>query len=394
MAPNRSSRSKKHSRRSSQVKRANLHEPKVIDGKDRVTRRKERETRREREAASNVSLLKVRVRPAGGKGLATILLGTIIICGGVLAAAWGAGRWFVMGYPDTLWLYLAIGMLASSAGVGFIARSMDDVRTWTILTATLASIALIGEIGFGPSCPAAAACGTVGARGSLGLPLTVCVIALATAATYGLGRVAFRRAIDRRPAAGRISLRIALGGMLISSALLGLPVALAVVGTDLALRPEPGFARTARTVSMEDAECFPISQAPPRLYARANPVAVSTEWSSFAVGRVHENRHTGADGKRLPASLVSYGEVSPYEAVVTIDNATGDTVSVTCRRLSATAGRATKADAAPLAADKIKSENPLNPPRPGGSSADILQQPTAPETPAAARKSAKATAGK
>ncbi len=334
--------------------------------------------RRERDAETNESLPKLRVRPAGRRGALALVAGGLLVIALVLGAAWLLGRWFSMGYPDSVWAYFGIGMLAAAPGIGHVARSERDVRAWTLFGITTMLALFAAEFLVGPSCPSSGTCAVVGVRGWLGLPGSIAVMTILGAASLLVGRFMYRRAVPRRVRHGRMTAAITIGGILSLSVAWGLPLAATLVAADVMLRSEPGMAKVARTEAMLDADCFSITDDEPELYARPNPDAELSLWSSYAVGLQDERRVTSTDGKRLPAPIWRAENVSPYEATVAIDKATGDPVIVSCRRISPAAGTATKADGTPLPADKIKSESPLNPPRPGSSSADLLKQPTTP----------------
>lgn len=378
MAPNKSSRSKKARSRSAQVKKPQLRSSQIRDGKTRAQRREERARQRQVALAGDTTVQKRRVRPAGRMGLLALVAGGLICQAVMLVAGLLTHRWNTVAYPDSMWLYLGFGLLVSAPAVGFIAESRADVRFWSTLSGFITLGALASEVSFGPKCPPGN-CTSLGARGVLGLPLSVALIVILAITAYVLGSFMLSFALDRRVRHGRTSWGITLSSMALPGLIVGLPVAGILLIGDLAIRPQPTHAQTARTEVID--ACFQFDEPTYDLYVRANPVADATFWGSYLVGRRGETRRSDGLGERLPKSPLRLTTPSPYEAVVNVDTESGAATQVICRRVSPRDGNATKHDSA---TPDIKSENPLNPSPPGSSSPDLLQNPATGAAPAPA----------
>jgi hypothetical protein len=70
------------------------------------------------------------MRPSGVGG---VLLMLVVAWIGVALIAWGAlalDRWFQVSYPDSLWLFVAIGVVAVAPAVGRVSRTPRDADAW------------------------------------------------------------------------------------------------------------------------------------------------------------------------------------------------------------------------------------------------------------------------
>lgn len=303
------------------------------------------------------------MRPPGAGGWATVLLVAWLGVAGVAAIGMTLDRWDVVGYPDSLWLYVAIGCAVVAPAVGRVSRSAVDADAWGLQTLVVTAALFVAESVFGPNCPIGADCSTIGARGSLGLLLSLVVIAGLSALAWGLARWMYRAASNRRPASGRVKARFAVIGMIALLLFPGTVVAAALVGTDLLVRDTPGLALDG--VREVEVTCFGIEDAP-HLIARAAPQGYNADWRTFAVHRDGEDRPgtltssepdadaadadpakptKEADEKpkpkaekpakrdKLPSNWATLDYVHPYEATVSF-NERGDAVHVTCRKVA------------------------------------------------------------
>jgi hypothetical protein len=281
----------------------------------------------------------VRMRPAGAGGVLYVeVLAWLAVAGVALAGAL-LGRWNILSYPDSLWLYVAFGTFAVAAAVGRVARSATDADAWGLQALLVPLVLLVAEALLGPGCPTGGSCASVGARGSLGTFWSIVVIVVLAAASWALARWMYRSAADRRPAQGRISYRIVTGGLLMLFAVPGLVFAAALVGTDLLMRDTPGHVADAK--DQVTTSCFSDS-ATPSLAVRPAPVGYTSEWTTFAVRNADEHRK-GIGSKPLPSDWSGLDDVYPYEATVSY-NHDGDAVDVTCGKVNPASGRATAAD--------------------------------------------------
>lgn len=386
---NRSSRSRKGKARSAQTKKPELRAPEVRNGATRQQRRDERSERRERLATTSVNVQLARKRPSGIVGWMTSWLGA---AGIVALVAWAGHKlnlWGVAGYPDSLWLYIAIGGLAASPALAYIALGQREVKAWAIQVGSAALGLLIAEQVLGPACPAAN-CGIVGARGAFSLPGSVlAVLVLATAAAW-IGLRMLRRAEYRRPRGQvRTSITATLTTMTMVMLIVSLPIAGVLMLVDGKLRPQTRFAAQA----VDDARdyCFPIGARKARLAQRPASYDAASFYASYWV-RVAGEKRAMPKGSSLPASYLTSASPSPYEARVTYNTITGETM-VACRLLMP-GTVATKADLKPTPSQStpdqlgFSSDNPLRQNVPGGSSPTIL---IAPKDPAAAAAGAGTT---
>jgi hypothetical protein len=306
---------------------------------------------------------------------------------GVVLAGYLLGRWDTFGYPDTLWLYVAMGFAVAAPAVGRVSRGPLDPDVWALLAVVVPTGLFVAEAIFGPSCPIGADCSTIGARGSLGLLLSLVVVALLAAISWGLARWMYSAAMKRRPASGRVNGRITAIAMLTLLLFPGSVVAAAVIGTDVLMRDTPKLASAA--AEQVEEECFDFA-ASPDLVARSAPEGYNTGWRTFAVHNVDEDRKgiqndpepaddtskdtaTGADKDKhkdkdkdarkapakptfepLPDDWATLGYVHPYEATVSFNEA-GEPVHVTCRKVAS--GQAVQDD---LVTEEPDS-NPMSP---------------------------------
>lgn len=292
------------------------------------------------------------MRPAGIGG---VLFTQVLAWAGVALVCWAAwmlGRWYVVSYPDSLWLFVAIGVVAVAPAVGRVGRTSRDADAWGIEALVVTGALLAATIVLGPSCPTGGDCATIGVHGSLGTLLSVLVVLLAALAAWGLARWQQRSAEFKRPGAGRVSYGSTLAVMLGMFVFPGALVGAAFIGLDMLARSTPALARTA-AVEVER-ECYGLTAAPD-LAVRAAPNGYNPQWTTFAVRRSSESR-PGVDGKDLDVTWATLDRVHPYEATVSF-SADGQLVGVTCRKVGPGTGNAVKADEAASPPDS----NPLSP---------------------------------
>jgi hypothetical protein len=374
----RSSRSRKAKTRSAGTKKAHLRDPQVREGATRQERRSSREKQRAQEAASSSRGPLVRMRPAGLGGGLVLAVGGAIIVALVLAAAWALGRAWVFGYPDSLWLFAAVGAVAAAPAIGFVARRPQDVQLWAAVSGMVALGALAAEISLGPKCPATD-CGSVGARGYFGAPLSAIVVAVLALAAWQLGVLTLNRARLSRPRGGvRTTIGAASGALAMLGILTGLPIAGIFLLADISLRVEPSYAQKA--FADVRSYCFDLNSPERALALRPVGSDAAPFWTSFYVRLAHD--HRGLPGKAtLPTNLLKQADPTPYEAEVTYNRDDGS-VFVECRMINPT-DHATKANLAPIADTNVSqplglsTDNPLNANVPGGTSPEILTNPSA-----------------
>lgn len=318
-------------------------------------RRAKAERSREREAAGSrdsASGPAVRVRPAGVGG---VLLVQVLAWLGVAAiAALGIylERWNLVSYPDSMWLYVAFGTLALAVAVGRIGRGAIDADAWGLLSLLVPLGLFIAEVVSGPECPTGGNCASIGARGSLGVALSVLLILVLAFASWALARWQQRAGADRRPAHGRIRYHIAAVTMVVLFVFPGLVLAASMIGTDIWLRSTPPLVQTAQ--EEVERECFGLLDAP-ALAVRAAPHGYNPAWTTFAVRRAGESR-PAVGSKKSTSDWVGLDDVSPYEATVSFTSG-GEAVQLDCRRIGPGTGNATKDD---LKQDEPDS-NPMSP---------------------------------
>jgi hypothetical protein len=303
------------------------------------------------------------MRPPGAAGWLPVLLVAWLGVAAVAVIGLALDRWDVVGYPDSLWLYVGFGCAVVAPAVGRVSRSPVDADAWALQSLVVTAALYVAEAVFGPKCPIGADCSSIGARGSLGLWLSLLVIAGLAIAAWGLARWMYGAASKRRPASGRVRARIAMTAMIALLLFPGTLVAAALVGTDLLVRDTPGVALDAVREVEED--CFGIDDTP-HLIARAAPRGYNTGWRTFAVHQDGEDRpgtlrtattdadaadadptkpKTEADEKpkpkaqakprrdKLPDDWATLDYVHPYEATVSF-NREGEPVHVTCRKVA------------------------------------------------------------
>ena len=311
---------------------------------------------RERDLNERKSGPLLRVRKATALGLVSMFAGAWVLVALIIAAAHWLQAWDIMGYPDTLWLYVAVGGVAVAPVVGRVALRAGDTLAWAVQIGLIALGALIAEAATGPTCTPGN-CDTIGARGSYGLFGSVILILAAIAITWWLGRLVYDRVSLSRPRAGRVRYAAMYVSMLVLGVTIALPVAGTLLALDLWARSAPSIASKAKADVAQ--YCFDITEPRYQLDVRPYPGSEATFWKSFLVRRASENRATfTAAGKstELPSNWVT-APIQPYEALVTYQTET-NTTDVQCRLISPTAGKATTQDANP--ADAVV-KDPTNP---------------------------------
>ncbi|MCW2923760.1 MAG: hypothetical protein JWM98_1164 [Thermoleophilia bacterium] len=281
----------------------------------------------------------VRMRPAGLLGYLWVLLFAWLGVAAVAVVGRLLDRWDTVGYPDSLWLYAAIGVVAVAPAVGRVARSGADADAWGVQALLVPVGLFVAEVAIGPDCPNGASCQSIGARGWLGTPLSIAVLVVAAVLAWALARWMYRFAARRRPASGRVRYGIAAAAVLTLLIAPGTVLAAALVATDLLVRDAPDLAQDA-TAQVEQ-ECFGLQDAP-ALTVRAAPQGQNPLWTTYAVRRVHEGR-PGIGKQSLPSDWVGLDDVYPYEATVSYDS-DGEAVAVSCRKVAPDAGKATADD--------------------------------------------------
>lgn len=318
-------------------------------------RRAKAERSREREAAgarTTETGPAIRMRPAGAAGLAFLLLLAWLGVAAVAVAGLLLDRWYVVGYPDSLWLFVAIGCVVVAPAVGRLSRSSLDPHGWGAQSLLVPMFLFVAEAILGPKCPVGADCAAVGARGALGVVGSLVVILVLAMAAWALARWMYGLASYRRPAQGRVGFGITTVAFLTLLVFPGSVLAATLLGADLFIRDTPELAERATTEV--DRECFGLSGAP-QLVARPAPAGYNPLWTTFAVRRADEDR-PGVGRDSLPRNWTTLPFVHPYEATISF-NQDHQVVSVTCRRIGPGTGNAVAAD---LARDEPDS-NPLSP---------------------------------
>ncbi len=384
---------------------------------------RERKASRER-AARQAKKVAVRMRPDGRGGLGWFAAAGWTIVGLILLASLVGDRWFTYGWPDSLWLFIGLGVLAASPAMGWVSQNAADVRFWALQGGLVSMFVLALTVNLGPPCPDGGPCSAVDAWGRYGLGTSIGMVLIATALSWYVGLVMLRTAEGRRPLGPpKMSRSLMMKGMLWPFVLLTVPVAGVLVSIDSALRPQPAWAQTA--IREVQTFCFDDYRAQQSLAVRPDVDGVSTMHVGYLVRRTAESRplpsnarvklkvHTSAapaakpgpntvtpaksKGKKaqpaptpapqtktkpggpLPAYAGPWAKrsaVSPYEAAVGF-NSQGEAVFISCRRIDPTSGRATNEDIKP---PDYGAESPIKP-------RELLQAPS--ETPAPTTKSKK-----
>lgn len=340
-------------RNSRKYKGRRPNRPELRTGGGRQARAARSRDRNAAVARSSATGPGVRMRPAGIGGLLLVYVIGWIAALAVALLGLRLGQWNEVGYADSLWLYLAFGATAAAPAVGRVSRSSTDADVWALQALLVPTFAFIVEVLVGPSCPRGASCDALGARGSIGVLGSVLLIVVLAVVAFGLARWMYRAAADRRPASGRVTLALATSGMLLLLLFPGTIIAAALVGTDAFVRSDPQLAETARDEVAQ--ECFGLDDAP-AFDVRPAPVGYNSGWTTYAVRRASESRKDIGGKKSLSKDWLGLDRVHPYEATASF-NEKGDPVDVTCRRISAAAGAATKDD---LVEEEPES-NPLSP---------------------------------
>jgi hypothetical protein len=294
----------------------------------------------------------VRVRPPGVGGVLVMLLLAYLGVAAIAALGAWVGRWDVLSYPDSMWLYAAFGMVAVAPALGRVARSEGDANAWGAQALLVPLGLLTAESVVGPECPEGGACGVIGARGALGLVGSIALVAVLAAVALLLARWNYSRARNNRPTHGRVRYRAAIAALVFGIVFIGGPLANAFGGVDILLRDAPAQVKDVR--EQVALHCFPLGDAPD-LAVRAAPVGAYTGWSTYAVRRADEDR-AGVKGAKLPTDWATLDGLHPYEATVSVTG-DGSVLDPECRRVSPDAGAATADD---LARD-TPAANPLDP---------------------------------
>lgn len=281
----------------------------------------------------------VRMRPAGPLGFAWMLLLAWAVVALVAYLALRFDRWNQLSYPDSAWLFVAIGALVVAPAAGRLSRSTTDTDAWALQALLVPGGLLAAEVLLGPACPNGGRCETIGARGTFGLVGSIVVVALLALLTWGLTRWQYRSAAARRPVHGRVRYHLVLTTMVGMLVFPGMLLAAAGIGADMLVRDTPSLVSEAADEVAQ--ECFDLD-ASPDLLVRAAPAGYNPAWATFAV-RNDDERRPGIGKKGLPDDWANLDVVYPYEATVSF-NADGDVVSITCRKVSPTAGNAVADD--------------------------------------------------
>lgn len=312
----------------------------------------ERAARRERVAEATSGGPLIRMRPSGVGG---VLLVQLVAWAAVALIAWGAlvlDRWNQLSYPDSLWLFAAIGVVSVAPAVGRVARTVRDADLWGAEALVVPVALFVYEVVEGPGCPTGGDCAAIGVRGSLGLVGSLVVLALAAVTAWGLARWQHRSAAERRPASGRVRYGATVMAMLGLFLFPGSVIAASFVGLDLLARDTPKLVDLAK--QEVERECYGLASAP-ALAVRAAPNGYNPQWTTFAVRRANESR-PGVNGKKLSGAWATRDEVHPYEATASF-SPEGDPVGVTCRKVGPGTSNATKDDLTSTPPDS----NPLSP---------------------------------
>jgi len=299
------------------------------------------------------------MRPAGIPGYLWVVL--LAWLGVALVAYVGQllDRWDTVSYPDTLWMYVAFGTIAVAPAVGRVARRAADANAWGVQALLVSGGLLAAEELAGPGCPRGGACDAIGARGALGLPLSIVLVAVLSLVAWMFARLAYRRGAQRRPSHGRVRYSIVAGAIALLLIVPGAVIAAALIGADKVLRDTPDLALAA--LQEVEEECYRLTRAP-ALAVRAAPDGTNPGWTTFAVRRASEQR-PDVGKKRPPSDWADLDDVHPYEATVSY-NSKGEAVdTISCRRIGPDSGNATKDD---LTDGEVES-NPLSPKTTGSS---------------------------
>ncbi len=294
----------------------------------------------------------VRMRPAGAGGLVFVLLVAWLAIAAFAYLGMSFDRWNVVSYPDSLWLYVSFGVLIVAPAVGRVARSERDADAWGAQALLVPTALFVLDTVIGPSCPTGAECGSVGARGSLGIVWSIVLIATFAIGAWGLARWQHRSSAAKRPQQGRVrygATAITMSALLVFP---GLVMAAGLLGADVWLRDTPALALKA--LDEVERDCYGLQNAP-ALAVRAAPGGYHPAWTTFAVRRANEDR-PGIGKDKLPTNWAELDYVHPYEATVSFTQ-DGQVVTVTCRRLGPGTGNAVADDLTQEDPDS----NPLSP---------------------------------
>jgi hypothetical protein len=327
--------------------------PDLRTGGGRRAKAERAEARRRSAEHDDRGRVPVRMRPGGAVGMAWFLIiGALIVAAVVYAALW-LDRWNVVSYPDTLWMFVAFGLLTAAPSVGRVSRTVRDADLWGALALLLPASLFAIEAIAGPGCPTGADCATVGARGSLGIIWSIVLILLVAVVAWALARWQYRASYAKRPPHGGhvtiTGMAVAMFGMLLFP---GIVIGAATVGADWLLRDMPKLAVDAR--EQVERECYGLTAAP-SLEVRSAPQGYNSDWMTFAVRRADEDRK-GIKGAQIPKQWATLDIVHPYEATVSFTS-DGQLVNVACRRVGPGTGNAVPDDLAP----PVVESNPLSP---------------------------------
>lgn len=327
--------------------------PNLRTGGGRRAKAERAEARRRTAEHDDRGRVPVRMRPHGVVGMAWFLILGALIVAAVVYAALLLDRWNVVSYPDSLWMFMAFGLLTAAPSVGRVSRTERDADLWGVLALLVPASLFAVEAIEGPGCPTGADCATIGARGSLGIVWSIVLVLLVAVAAWALARWQYRASSAKRPPhGGRVRITgmvLAMFGMLLFP---GIVIGAATVGADWLLRDMPKLAVDAR--EQVERECYGLTPAP-ALDVRSAPKGYNSDWMTFAVRRADEDRK-GIKGAKIPDQWASLDIVHPYEATVSFTS-DGQVVNVTCRRIGPGSGPAVADDLAP----PVVESNPLSP---------------------------------
>lgn len=326
--------------------------PELRTGGGRAAKAKRSEERKRSGSVASQAGPVIRMRPTGTKGVLAQHLSAWVFIAVVLLCAWLFGRWLLIGFPDSAWFFLAVGLVSVAPAVGRTSRTVRDADAWGIISLLVPALALGGSRIAGPGCPYMGDCSTIGIDGSLGLIPSFLIVLGSGACGWGLARWQYRSALEHRPSHGRAT----YGGMLTAMVALmlfpGTLVAATFIALDNFTRDMPSLVVSA--ADEVERECYGLHSAP-TLAVRASPHSYNPDWSTFAVRRANETR-PDVGGKKLNIRWATYGKLHPYEATVSFS--AGEVVDVTCRRIGPGSGNATKDDLKPTPPDP--SSNPMS----------------------------------
>lgn len=288
----------------------------------------------------------VRMRPGGAGGYLFLIVMGWLGTAAVVAGGYYLHRWDVFSYPDSLWLYTAIGSAAVAPALARFARSQRDVDAWLAQSVLVSLGMYVAEYILGPQCPPGGDCAVIGARGSLGLVWSLVIIVGLGVGAWTLARFMFERARDYRPATGRVKLATSFFALLWTMILIGAPLAAALTGVDVLTRRTPAIAQDAKTY-VED-HCLALG-ASENLAVRGAPQGIASVWQTFAVRNADEHRPGVRIGSgktaqyaKLPTNWGTLTTSYPYEALISYNGK--NVADLNCRMINPQDGNVTAAD--------------------------------------------------